>query len=97
MDPTSQALRKETEKWLAKLQKERPLVKVISPSPNVKACLKNLDAYMKDTSHFLEKEDFIRAFEAVVYAWGILETLESMHLIEVRRDGISGFQESTHS
>ena len=82
MDKTQAALKKETEKWLSKLQKERPLVKVVSPGPNVKACLKNLDAYIKDASHFLEKGDFIRAFEAVIYAWGILETLEHAGLAE---------------
>ena len=43
--------------------------------------VKNLDAYIKDTSYFLEKKDFVRAFEAVVYAWGIYETLLMTHLV----------------
>lgn len=91
MDPTSQALKAETEKWLSRLQKERPLVRIITKDATLekktKSCLTNMDAYIKDTSHFLEKLDFVRAFEAVVCAWGILETLENMHLISVRRDG----------
>ena len=82
MDPTSQALRKETEKWLSKLRKERKSLRIISEDSKVRACLKNLDAYIKDTSHFLEKGDLVRAFEAVIYAWGILETLEHLGLVE---------------
>ena len=31
----------------------------------------------------LQMKDYIRAFEAVVYAWGIAETLERMKLISV--------------
>jgi hypothetical protein len=31
-----------------------------------------------DTKHFLEQKDFIRAWESVIYAWGILETLERL-------------------
>lgn len=89
MDTTSQALKKETEKWLIRLQKERPLVRITASGPLEKKsreALRNMDAYIKDTSHFLEKGDFIRAFEAVVWAWGILETLESMHLIELSKN-----------
>ena len=81
MDKTAEDLKKETEKWLSKLRKERPLVKNAG-TKEVRACLKNLDAYIKDTSHFLEKGDFVRAFEAVIYAWGILETLERLGLVE---------------
>jgi hypothetical protein len=44
--------------------------------------IKNMDAYIKDTRHFMEKGDFVRAFEAVIYAWGILETLEHAGLVK---------------
>jgi hypothetical protein len=86
MDPTSQTLKKETEKWLARLQKERPGVRVVSKDKALekaaREALRNMDAYIKDTTHFLEKGDYIRAFEAVVWAWGILETLEHAGLVE---------------
>lgn len=60
-------LRKETEKWLKKMEKERPKV---SGDANF---LKNIDAYVSDSRHFLEKGDLIRAFEAVIWAWSQLE------------------------
>ena len=90
MDPTSKNLREETEKWLAKLRKERPLVRISATGPlekKAKEALRNMDAYVKDTSHFLEKGDYVRAFEAIVWAWGILEVLSSMHLIIIDKKG----------
>jgi len=30
-------------------------------------------AYFKDTSHFLEKEDLVSAFEALNISWGYLD------------------------
>jgi len=86
MDPTSQVLRKETEKWLSRLEKERSSLRILKDSKELKAVLKNLDAYIKDTRHFLEKGDLVRAFEAVIYGWGILDTLRSMHLIELSKN-----------
>jgi hypothetical protein len=47
-----------------------------------------MDAYIKDTSHFLEKQDFVRAFEAVIWAWGILETLEQAGLVRRETESI---------
>lgn len=85
MDKTQETLKEETEKWLSRLQKERPFVKLTvqdkALEKNVKSALRNMDAYIKDTRHFLGKKDFIRAFEAVVWAWGILETLEHAGLV----------------
>ncbi len=82
MDSTQQALKKETEKWLAKLEKERSSLRIVSGTKAVRGVIKNMDAYIKDTRHFLEKGDFVRAFEAVIYAWGILETLEHAGLVK---------------
>ncbi len=86
MNQTQETLKKETEKWLAKLEKERPLVNVASEDKALqkaaKAVLKNMDAYVKDARHFLDKQDFVRAFEAVIYAWGILETCEHLGLVK---------------
>lgn len=85
MDSTQQALEKETQKWLSKLEKDRSSLKIISDSTKLRAVLKNLDAYISDTRHFLEKQDFVRAFEAIVYAYGILETCEHLGLIEKKK------------
>lgn len=77
MDKTQEALKKETEKWLARIEDKK--VKVLDKKANPE--VENLKAYIKDTYHFIEKNDWIRAFEAVVYAWGILETLEHLELV----------------
>jgi hypothetical protein len=82
MDKTSETLKKETEKWLAKLEEDRPSLRIISDKKEIRGVLKNLDAYISDTKHFLEKGDLIRAFEAVVFAWGLLEACEHLGLIE---------------
>jgi len=34
----------------------------------------------------LEEEDFIRAWESVIYAWGILETLERLGKFEDKKE-----------
>ena len=72
MNKTQKKLEKETQKWLEKLdQKLEDKDKSVDQMENVLA-------YRDDTKHFLEEEDYIRAWEAVIYAWGILETLESL-------------------
>lgn len=80
MDKTQETLEKETRKWLAKLEEKEKTVRALDPRS--KPELENMRAYIKDTYHFIEKEDWVRAFEACVYAWGILETLEHLNLVE---------------
>ena len=79
MDPTSTSLKEETEKWLTRLQ-EKPLP--THADKNVEAQLVNVRAYVSDCQYFLNKKDFIRAFEAIIYAWGIYETLERLRVLE---------------
>jgi len=85
MDKTGETLKKETEKWLSKLEKGRSRVHILKESKELKAVLKNLDAYISDTRHFLQKGDFIRAFEAIIYGWGILETCEHLGIVERKK------------
>jgi hypothetical protein len=35
--------------------------------------LENVSAYIRDCQYFLEKDDLIRAFEAVIWAWAWME------------------------
>lgn len=81
MDKTENELLNQTKKWLVKLQKKRQNVSIESPNKGLATAIKNLDAYIADAGHFIEKKDYIRSFEAVIYAWGILETLEWLDLI----------------
>ncbi|MBI2233104.1 MAG: DUF357 domain-containing protein [Candidatus Aenigmarchaeota archaeon] len=69
-------LRKETERWLAKIEEERK--KIGSGDDYI---IKNIDAYISDSRHFMEKGDLIRAFEAVVWSWAYIEIGRQKKLI----------------
>lgn len=72
MDRTQEKLKEETEKWLEKLNSR------LEDRDSEVEQMENVLAYRDDTQHFLEEKDFIRAWESVIYAWGILETLERL-------------------
>lgn len=72
MDKTQEKLENETKKWLDKLEE-----RLEDKSEDVEQ-MENVLAYKEDTKHFLEEKDYIRAWESVIYAWGILETLERL-------------------
>ncbi|MFQ3307856.1 MAG: hypothetical protein ACI977_000067 [Candidatus Nanohaloarchaea archaeon] len=72
MNKTQEKLKQETEKWLERLEG-----RLEDRDKDVEQ-MENVLAYRDDTSHFLEEEDYIRAWESVIYAWGILETLERL-------------------
>lgn len=76
MDETQEKLQEETEKWLNKLED-----RIKDRDENVEQ-MENVLAYKEDTKHFLQENDFIRAWESVIYAWGILETLERIGKFE---------------
>ncbi len=76
MNPTQEKLEKETKKWLEKLEE-----RIKKRDKDVEQ-MENVLAYRDDTYHFLDEEDYIRAWEAVIYAWGILETLERLGKFE---------------
>ena len=76
----SEQLQFETKKWLAKIKAERPKVELVDKS---KAdFLKNIDAYVADAEHFMSKKDFVRSFEAVIWAWANLEVGERLGVLE---------------
>lgn len=76
MNDTQEKLEAETRKWLKKLDE-----RLENADEDVEQ-MENVLAYRKDTEHFLEQEDYIRSFESIIYAWGILETLERLEKLE---------------
>jgi hypothetical protein len=82
---TDEVLEQQTRKWLEKLEREaagiRPAPAKADPA-RIRNSIANVHAYIRDAQHFLEKGDMVRAFEAVIYAWGILETLQRLGLLE---------------
>ena len=72
-------LRQEIEKWLGKLEK----IKLTAKTEKGKEFKKNIEAYIKDSQHFLEKGDLVRAFEAIIWAWAFLEISEDLKILEL--------------
>ncbi|HDD72518.1 MAG TPA: DUF357 domain-containing protein [Candidatus Aenigmarchaeota archaeon] len=90
-DGTSLRLKEETEKWLKKLE-ERTVQIRRSDSRERKRLddvINNMHAYISDCRHFLNKGDYINAFEAIIYAWGIYETCIHLGLLkgQIHRNG----------
>lgn len=79
MNETQEELESQTLKWLEKLDSR--LEELDDEDENVEQ-MENVFAYRDDTEHFLEEEDYVRAWESVVYAWGIFETLERLGKFE---------------
>lgn len=61
----------ETEKWLSKAKKKRLSISLKDESKT--DILKNVDAYISDAIYFFNKGDTIRAFEAIIWSWSIIE------------------------
>jgi hypothetical protein len=72
VNETQERLEKETKKWLEKLNSR------LEDRDEEVEQMENVLAYRDDTTHFLEEEDYVRAYESIIYAWGILETLERL-------------------
>lgn len=73
---TDGKLKEETEKWLGRLEAE--VRKIKTDGNSGEKHLTNMNAYISDSRHFLQKKDFIRAFECAVWAWSICELCVEM-------------------
>ncbi len=76
---TDAILESETKKWL-KILEER-LAKTSVEDKKVDNEIENVKAYIHDSKYFLGKKDLVRAFEAVIYAYGIYETCLRVGLV----------------
>lgn len=74
-----QTLKAETEKWLAKLEEKIKPIRLLDPKGAWS--IENIKAYINDCKHFHKNRDFVRSFEAVVYAYGIYEAALNSGLI----------------
>ena len=77
---TKQHLILETEKWFKKAQDAAGKMRPVDDKG--RDFVKNIDAYLSDSRHFLEKGDHVRAFEAVIWAWAWLEIGKDIGVIE---------------
>jgi len=80
---TEKQLISETAKWLVKAEAEFAKTK-----PNGKKgeeFAKNISAYLSDTKHFTDKKDYVRAFEAVIWAWAWIEIGKEIGILSERK------------
>lgn len=80
MENTDKRLEEEIDKWTARLLPELEKTEAIDSSGQ--ELLDNAGAYLKDSRHFREKKDLVRAFEALVWAWANVEIGQNLGLIE---------------
>lgn len=80
---TEQALRKETNKWLHRIEKEIKNIK--PPDERGREFLENILAYIKDSRYFLDKGDLVRSFEAVIWAWSYLSISRELKLLKTHK------------
>jgi hypothetical protein len=86
---TEDSLKRETTKWLAKLERDLKHVRSTGrlADEQFKEAMENIRAYISDCKYFSEEGDLINAFEAIVYAWAILETMQRCGLITTTKRG----------
>lgn len=65
-------LTEEIIKWTAKL--DDAVSKTNAVDERGEKMLVNIMAYRKDSKHFLERDDLIKSFECLIWAWALLET-----------------------
>ena len=74
------------EETLKMLEKIEPMInKIDVVGDKGEEMLENAKAYVSDSKHFLKEKDFIRAFESVVFAYGILETCEELGIFKIEK------------
>jgi len=76
-------LREETLKMLKKI--ESLVNKIEVKNDKGEEMLSNMKAYIADSKHFLKEGNLIKAFEAAVWSWSILEICEELEVFKVER------------
>ncbi len=75
---TEKKLTQETEKW----QKKLSSLTITPKSEKGKQYLTNINAYITDSAHFHSKNDHIRAFEAIIWAWAWAEIGKDIGILD---------------
>ena len=74
------------EEIIKMLEKIEPLIdKIEVKDEKGEEMLENMKAYIADSKHFLGKENYLKSFEAIVWAWAILEICEELDVFKLER------------
>jgi hypothetical protein len=77
-------LQEETLKMIEKIEPMISKIEIIGDRGE--EMLENTKAYVSDSKHFLKEKDFVRAFESIVFAYGILETCEELGIFKIKKE-----------
>lgn len=77
---TESQLISETEKWRKIAEME--FSKIKPKGKRGEEFTKNIAAYLNDTKYFSEKKDYVRAFEAVIWAWAWIEIGKDIGILQ---------------
>jgi hypothetical protein len=76
-------MREETIKMLEKIE---PLIdKIETKDKKGEEMMENMKAYVSDSKHFLKNKNYLKSFEAIVWAWAILEICEELDVFRLKR------------
>jgi len=68
------------------IEKIEPLIdKIEIKDDRGEEMLVNMKAYISDSKHFLEDKNYLKSFEAIVWAWAILEICKELGIFKVER------------
>jgi hypothetical protein len=72
-------LRKEIDKWTLKIEEEIKRTKLLDK--NKSNFLDNINAYVSDSKYFLQKNELIKSYEALIWAFAVLETCKELKIL----------------
>jgi len=76
-------MREEIKEMTVKIE---PLIeKIVVKDDRGQEMITNMKAYISDSKHFLENGNLVKSFEAIVWAWAILEICEELEVFKLER------------
>ena len=72
--------KEEVLKWLSKIEKELKTIKPMNKKGEI--FLDNINAYVNDCKHFMEKEDLFLSWECCLWAWAYLTIGKDLKFLE---------------
>jgi hypothetical protein len=76
-------MREETIKMLEKIE---PLIdKIEIKDEKGEEMMENMKAYIADSKHFLGNKNYLKSFEAIVWAFAIIEICEELDVFKIEK------------
>jgi len=72
--------REEIERWLKKLEDKLNKARLIDEGR--KDFLENIHAYVNDCKYWMDKGDYVKAWEVISFAWGLFEAGEEFGVLK---------------